>query len=76
MRYQTELIERALRVIDSSFRGTFYSMAREYKRILSDARIIIEREIAHIKAKNIIDKWNRVLPIIRLKISKKFNQLL
>lgn len=65
MRYQIELIEPALRVIDSGFRGNFYSMAREYKRTLNDARIIINRETAHIKAKNIIDKWNNVLPVIR-----------
>ena len=66
MRYQIELIEPALRVIDSGFRGAFYSMACEYKRTLNDARVIIERETAHIKAKNIIDKWNHVLPVIRL----------
>ena len=65
MRYQIELIEPALRVIDSGFRGAFYSMAREYKRTLNDARIIINRETAHIKAKNIIDKWNNVLPVVR-----------
>ena len=65
MRYQIELIEPALRVIDSGFRGAFYSMAREYKRTLNDARIIINRETAHIEAKNIIDKWNNVLPVIR-----------
>lgn len=65
MRYQIELIEPALRVIDSSFRSTFYSMAHEYKRVLNDARIIINRETAHIKAQNIIDKWNNVLPVIR-----------
>lgn len=65
MRYQIELIEPALRVIDSGFRGNFYSMAREYKRVLYSAKVIIERETAHIKAKNIIDKWNNVLPVIR-----------
>ena len=66
MRYQIELIEPALRMIDSGFRGNFYSMAREYKRVLYSAKVIIERETAHIKAKNIIDKWNNVLPVIRL----------
>ena len=66
MRYQIELIEPALRVIDSGFRGNFYSMAREYKRVLYSAKVIIERETAHIIAKNIIDKWNNVLPVIRL----------
>ena len=69
MRYQIELIEPALRMIDSGFRGNFYSMAREYKRTLNDARVIIERETAHIQPKGIADNWNRVLPIIRLKIS-------
>ncbi|MCX8653404.1 hypothetical protein J3U05_02545, partial [Gilliamella sp. B2737] len=43
MRYQIELIEPALRVIDSGFRGNFYSMAREYKRVLYSAKVIIER---------------------------------
>ena len=65
MRYQIELIEPALRMIDSGFRGNFYSMAREYKRVLYSAKVIIERETAHIQPKNIIDKWNNVLPIIR-----------
>ena len=66
MRYQIELIEPALRSIDSSFSGVFYSMSREYKLTLDNARIIIERETAHIKADNIIDKWLRVLPILRI----------
>ena len=65
MRSQIELIEPALRAIDSSFFGAFHSMAIEYKRNLHSAKLIIERETAHIKAKNIIDKWNRVLPVIR-----------
>ena len=68
MRYQIELIEPALRVIDSGFRGAFYSMACEYKRTLNDARVIIERETAHIQPKGIADNWNRVLPIIRLSL--------
>lgn len=65
MRYHIEVIEPALRSIDSSFSGVFYSMSREYKLTLDNARIIIERETAHIKIKNIIDKWNKVLPVIR-----------
>ena len=65
MRSQIELIEPALRAIDSSFVSAFHSMAIEYKRNLRSAKLIIERETAHIKAKNIIDKWNRVLPVIR-----------
>lgn len=65
MRSQIELIEPALRAIDSSFVSSFYSMSIEYKRNLHSAKLIIERETAHIKAKNIIDKWNNVLPVIR-----------
>ena len=65
MRSQIELIEPALRAIDSSFVSAFHSMAIEYKRNLHSAKLIIERETAHINAKNIIDKWNRVLPVIR-----------
>ena len=65
MRSQIELIEPALRAIDSSFVSSFHSMSIEYKRNLHSAKLIIERETAHIKAKNIIDKWNRVLPVIR-----------
>ena len=65
MRSQIELIEPALRAIDSSFVSAFHSMSIEYKRNLQCAKLIIERETAHIKAKNIIDKWNRVLPVIR-----------
>ncbi|MCX8649714.1 hypothetical protein J3U21_03935 [Gilliamella sp. B2776] len=65
MRYQIELIEPALRLMDSKFRGAFYSMAVEYKRTLNDARTIIERETAHIKTKRIVDNWHKVLPIIR-----------
>ena len=65
MRSQIELVEPALRALDSSFVSAFHSMAIEYKRNLHSAKLIIERETAHIKAKNIIDKWNRVLPVIR-----------
>ena len=70
MRYQIESVQPALRVIDSSFSGTFYSIAREYKRTLNDTRRIIERKTEHIQSKGIADYWNRVLPIIRLKMSK------
>ena len=65
MRSQIELIEPALRAIDSSFVRAFYSMAIEYKRNLHSAKLIIERETMHIKPKNVIDDWNRVLPVIR-----------
>ncbi|WP_181415275.1 BRO family protein [Gilliamella apicola] len=65
MRSQIELVEPALRALDSSFVSAFHSMAIEYKRNLRSAKLIIERETAHIKAKNIIDKWNRVLAVIR-----------
>ena len=70
MRYQIELIEPALRVIDSGFRGNFYSMAREYKRVLYSAKVIIERETAHIQPKGIADNWHRVLPVIKIVNSK------
>jgi len=65
MRSQIELIEPALRAIDSSFVSSFHSMSIEYKRNLHSAKLIIERETAHIKAKSIIDKWNNVLSVIR-----------
>ena len=65
MRSQIELIEPALRAIDSSFVSAFHSMSIEYKRNLHSAKLIIERETANINAKNIIDKWNNVLPVIR-----------
>ncbi|OTP82625.1 phage antirepressor N-terminal domain-containing protein [Gilliamella apicola] len=65
MRSQIELVEPALRALDSSFVSAFHSMAIEYKRNLHSAKLIIERETAHITPKNIIDKWNRVLPVIR-----------
>ncbi|WLS93582.1 phage antirepressor N-terminal domain-containing protein [Gilliamella apis] len=65
MRSQIELVEPALRALDSSFVSAFHSMAIEYKRNLHSAKLIIERETAHINAKNIIDKWNNVLPVIR-----------
>ena len=65
MRSQIELVEPALRALDSSFVSAFHSMSIEYKRNLHSAKLIIERETAHIKAKNIIDKWNNVLPVIR-----------
>ena len=71
MRSQIELIEPALRAIDSSFVRAFYSMSIEYKRNLHSAKLIIERETAHITPKNIIDDWNRVLPTIRLKLNSK-----
>lgn len=65
MRSQIELIEPALRAIDSSFVRAFHSMSIEYKRNLRSAKLIIERETMHIKPKNVIDDWNRVLPVIR-----------
>ena len=65
MRSQIELIEPALRAIDSSFVSAFHSMAIEYKRNLRSAKLIIERETMHIKPQTVIDDWNRVLPVIR-----------
>ena len=65
MRYQIELIVPALNTINSSHHGAYYSMAQDYRHILKSAKNILERETAHIQPKNIIDDWNRVLPVIR-----------
>ena len=65
MREKIKLIEPALRIIDSSYSASFHSMSIEFWRDIESARLIINRETAHIKAKNIIDKWNHVLPVIR-----------
>jgi hypothetical protein len=65
MRYQIELIEPALRAIDSHFKGAFYSMAHDYKYTLKQAKKIIERETLHISTTGITDKWNNVLSVIR-----------
>ncbi|MWN91354.1 hypothetical protein GQ597_11680 [Gilliamella sp. Pra-s65] len=65
MREKIQLIEPALRIINSSYRGAFYSMSIEFKRDIESARLIIERETAHIITNHFTEKWNRVLPIIR-----------
>jgi prophage antirepressor-like protein len=70
MREKIQLIEPALRIIDSSYRGAFYSMGVEFKRDIESARLIIKRETMHIITNHLTANWNRVLPIIRLKISK------
>ena len=64
------LITPALDSIASKYAENFHSMAFHYKRELNEARTIIKRETDHIQPKNIIDSWHRVLPVIRLKISK------
>jgi prophage antirepressor-like protein len=70
MHHFIDLISPALDSIASRYAGSFHSMAFHYEREINDARLIIERETRHIQPKNIIDDWNRVLPTIRLKISK------
>jgi prophage antirepressor-like protein len=65
MREKIQLIEPALKIIDSSYRGAFYSMGIEFKRDIESARLIIERETMHIITNHFTEKWNRVLPIIR-----------
>ena len=64
------LITPALDSIASKYAENFHSMVFHYKRELNEARTIIKRETDHIQPKNIIDSWHRVLPVIRLKISK------
>ncbi|MFQ0995623.1 phage antirepressor N-terminal domain-containing protein [Gilliamella sp. BG2] len=65
MREKIQLIEPALKIIDSSYRGAFYSMGIEFKRDIESARLIIERETMHIITNHFAEKWNRVLPVIR-----------
>lgn len=65
MRHHIELVEPALRAIDSRFTGAFYSMAYDYKYTLRQARKVIERETAHIITSHLTTNWNKVLPIIR-----------
>jgi hypothetical protein len=65
MRHHIELIEPALRAIDSRFTGAFYSMAYDYKYTLRQARKVIERETAHIITSHLTTNWNKVLPVIR-----------
>lgn len=65
MRYQIELIAPALNTLGSSFSGSFYTMAQEYRYILKCAKPILERETAHISDKGLTNKWNNVLPMLR-----------
>ena len=71
MHYFVSLISPALDAIVSKYADSFHSMAFHYQREINDARLVIDRETAHIKPKNIIDDWNRVLPTIRLKLNSK-----
>ena len=71
MHHFISLITPALDTIASKYADSFHSMAFHYQREISDARLVIDRETAHITPKNIIDDWNRVLPIIRLKLNSK-----
>ncbi|OCG77395.1 hypothetical protein A9G42_05685 [Gilliamella sp. Nev6-6] len=70
MHHFIRLISPALDSIASKYAENFHSMSFHYEREINNARLIIERETVHIQPKNIIDDWNRVLPTIRLKISK------
>lgn len=65
MREKIQLIEPALRIIDSSYKGAFYSMGIEFKRDIESARLIIEKETMHIITNHFTENWNRVLPVIR-----------
>lgn len=65
MRKKIQLIEPALRIIDSSYKGAFYSMGIEFKRDIESARLIIEKETMHIITNHFTENWNRVLPVIR-----------
>lgn len=65
MREKIKLIEPALRIIDSSYSASFHSMSAEFWRDIESARLIINRETAHIKTNHLTANWNMVLPVIR-----------
>ena len=71
MHHFISLITPALDTIASKYADSFHSMAFHYQREINDARLVIERETMHIKPKDVIDDWNRVLPTIRLKLNSK-----
>ena len=71
MHHFISLITPALDTIASKYADSFHSMAFHYQREINNARLVIDRETAHITPKNIIDDWNRVLSTIRLKLSSK-----
>lgn len=71
MRYQIELIVPALNTLGASCHGEFYSMAHDYKTTLRYAKVVLERETAHINDKGLTNKWNNVLPVIRNKPRNK-----
>ena len=71
MHHFVSLITPALDAMVSKYADSFHSMAFHYQREINDARLVIERETMHIKPKNVIDDWNRVLPTIRLKLNSK-----
>lgn len=70
MREKIKLIEPALRIIDSSYSASFHSMSIEFWRDIESARLIINRETAHIKTNHLTAKWNMVLPVVRNKYYK------
>lgn len=65
MREKIKLIEPTLRIIDSSYSASFHSMSIEFWRDIESARLIINRETAHIKTNHLTAKWNMVLSVIR-----------
>lgn len=71
MHHFVSLISPALDALVSKYADSFHSMAFHYQREINDARLVIERETMHIKPKDVIDDWNRVLPTIRLKLNSK-----
>ena len=71
MHHFVSLISPALDALVSKYANSFNSMAFHYQREINDARSVIERETMHIKPKDVIDDWNRVLPTIRLKLNSK-----
>ena len=71
MHHFVSLISPALDALVSKYADSCHSMAFHYQREINDARLVIERETMHIKPKNVIDDWNRVLPTIRLKLNSK-----
>ena len=71
MHHFISLISPALDALVSKYADSCHSMAFHYQREINDARLVIERETMHIKPKDVIDDWNRVLPTIRLKLNSK-----
>ncbi|MBV7692349.1 antA/AntB antirepressor family protein [Limnobaculum sp. M2-1] len=68
MRERIETIYPALRALDSTYAGSFYSMAIEYKRTLNDAKEILKKETKNIEphpSQILGANWRTVLTRIR-----------